>query len=414
MNASLARSPVLIADEAGIASKPAPAPRVYRRAYRGLVLLGDVLAVSFGVGAAAAAVWRLTGAQPSLGSCAAVVAFVIAAFGAHALYEKSYAIVRRDEFYYAAAISLLCAAVAFPVLLVIDVSAPSRIAAGVGLVLSGITIGMFRYCMRGAIGEHALFIERNAMVAGAPPGPIEPWLDEICRDGVPRHLVIDQPKTALHANALARAAARRGIVVALASESPWAQLGKRAFDVVVSLIALAVSAPLILLAALAVRVEDGGPALYSQPRIGRDGTIFSILKLRSMRSDAETTSGPVWAVEGDARVTTVGRFLRRTSIDELPQLINVLRGDMSIVGPRPERPVFVDTFSAKLPLYRERLIVSPGLTACSHLYMSRTMGSEAVDERLNYDLFYVRNWSLAMDIALILKTAAEVVFHRAA
>ena len=133
-----------------------------------------------------------------------------------------------------------------------------------------------------------------------------------------------------------------------------------------------------------------------------------------MSTDAEKHTGPVWVVDGDARVTRVGRFLRRTSIDELPQLVNVLRGEMSIVGPRPERPHFVQRFSETHPQYQERLSVSPGLTACSHLYMPRHVESDALAERLDYDLFYIRHWSLAMDIALLLKTASEVVFHRAA
>jgi lipopolysaccharide/colanic/teichoic acid biosynthesis glycosyltransferase len=113
-------------------------------------------------------------------------------------------------------------------------------------------------------------------------------------------------------------------------------------------------------------------------------------------------------------VTRVGRLLRRFSIDELPQIFNVLRGEMSVVGPRPERPVFIEQFSQANPRYAHRLAVPPGLTACSHLYMPRNVDSDQVDRRLDYDLFYIRHRSIAMDIALILKTAAEVVFHRAA
>lgn len=441
MNASLARRPLAIAETTGApVALPAPAPHVYRRAWRGLVLVADIIALAISFGVAVLAVWRIDGQRPSLGACVVAALLVVVALAAHELHEKTYAILRRDEFYYALAVALLCAAVIVPGFFVTDMSLGSRFAVALGVVLSGLTIGTVRYVLRRSIGESRLFVEPRVEVVETFSSDVDTWLNDLCARRSPTHLVIPEDAN-LPVNELARAAARRGIVVAVASKScapalsvraleldgatllevdvprigsPWARRTKRLLDVVVAALALTLAAPLLAAAALAILFEDGGPVVYSQPRTGRDGRIFRIFKLRSMRVDAEARTGPVWAVEGDARVTRVGRFLRRTSIDELPQLLNVLRGEMSIVGPRPERPVFVDAFAAELPQYRERLMVSPGLTACSHLYMRRNVESNAVEERLAYDLFYLRNWSLAMDVALVIKTAAEVVFHRAA
>lgn len=441
MNASLARTPVLVSEKAREALRPAPAPHVYRRRWRGVVVLADLAACSVAFALAVGIVWRLQGLRPSLGACVVAALLVIIAFAAHALHERTYAIVRRDEFYYALAVCALCAAAIVPAFFITDMSLGSRVAVAIGVLVSGITIGAARYALRSAVGERRLFVAPDVRIVEPPETGIDRWLDDLCRDGAPTHVVIPDPHRSLDVNALARAAARRGIVVAISAEScapalavrglslggetvleveiprvgsAWARLAKRSFDVTVAALALVAFAPVLLVAALAILLEDGRPVFYSQQRMGRDGKTFSILKLRSMGVDAEKKSGPVWAVGSDRRVTRVGRLLRRTSIDELPQLLNVLRGEMSIVGPRPERPVFVETFSEQLPHYRERLIVAPGLTACSHLYMRRDVEASAIGERLDYDLFYLRHWSLAMDVALVLKTAAEVVFHRAA
>lgn len=442
MNASLARRPVLASDRAGASViSPAPAPLVYERAWRGIVVLGDLVALGFAFGIAVAIVWRLMSVRPSLGACVVAALLLMLAFAAHDLHEKTYAILRRDELYYAPAVTMLCAVLIVPCFFVIDMSLQSCVAVALGVLLSGATIGMMRYFLRGGIGEGRLFIEPRVRMVTPPSADVETWLAEICSDGAPTHLVISEIVDGAALNDIARAAARRGIVVAIAEKScsaalsvrglvldgstlleldvprvdlPWGRRTKRAFDVFVAAMALAAATPVLLLAALAILLEDGAPVFYTQPRTGRDGNTFRIFKLRSMRADAEARTGPVWAVDGDERATRVGRVLRRTSIDELPQLVNVLRGEMSIVGPRPERPVFVKAFSAELPQYRERLIVAPGITACSHLYMPRSIESDAIGERLGYDLYYIRNWSLAMDIALLLKTAAEVAFHRAA
>jgi exopolysaccharide biosynthesis polyprenyl glycosylphosphotransferase len=208
---------------------------------------------------------------------------------------------------------------------------------------------------------------------------------------------------------------KQALIVArpLKATESSSRLGKRLFDLTVSLCAVVLFAPVMLLVAAAIAIEDGEPVLYRQERVGRDGKAFNILKFRSMGLNAEK-DGATFATVGDARVTRVGKFIRRTSLDELPQLFNVLKGDMSIVGPRPERPVFVNQFEEKYPRYAERHIMPPGITGWSQVYGKRVVGFEDVPDKLRGDLFYVENWSLFMDIAVCLKTAAEVLFHKAA
>jgi exopolysaccharide biosynthesis polyprenyl glycosylphosphotransferase len=208
---------------------------------------------------------------------------------------------------------------------------------------------------------------------------------------------------------------KQALIVArpLRATESSARLGKRLFDLTASLCAIVLFAPVMLLVAAAISIEDGEPVLYRQERVGRDGKTFQILKFRSMGLDSEK-NGAMLATVGDARVTRVGKFIRRTSLDELPQLFNVLKGEMSIVGPRPERPVFVQQFEEKYPRYAERHIMPPGITGWSQVYGKRVVGFEDVPEKLRGDLFYVENWSLFMDVAVCLKTAAEVLFHKAA
>ena len=182
---------------------------------------------------------------------------------------------------------------------------------------------------------------------------------------------------------------------------------KRTFDIVCTAAGLLALAPLLGLLALLVRLSSPGPILYRQDRVGRDGRQFRMLKFRSMRVDAEAASGPVWTVERDPRVTPIGRVLRRFSLDELPQLWNVLRGDMSLVGPRPERQVFVEKFSQELPRYFERHRVRSGLTGWAQVHGLR--GNTSVEERTLYDLHYVENWSLALDVKIILMTIHHVL-----
>lgn len=182
----------------------------------------------------------------------------------------------------------------------------------------------------------------------------------------------------------------------------WKLALKRAMDIVGSACALIVLSPLMLLIALLIKLDSKGPVFYTQERVGLDGKPFPILKFRSMRVDAEEQSGPVWATPDDPRRTRLGAFLRRTNLDELPQFINVLLGDMSLVGPRPERPVFVEEFKRIVPRYMERHKEKAGLTGWAQIHGLR--GDTSIVERTKYDLYYIENWSLLLDLKIILRT----------
>jgi exopolysaccharide biosynthesis polyprenyl glycosylphosphotransferase len=190
-------------------------------------------------------------------------------------------------------------------------------------------------------------------------------------------------------------------------------LPKALIDLSFAILGLVVLGPVMLACAIAIYAESRGPIFFRQERVGRNGRTFTILKFRSMRTDAEK-SGAVWATSNDARVTKVGRFLRKTSLDELPQIINVLKREMSIVGPRPEQTKFVDEFRESLDRYDERHLVRPGITGLSHVYMDRNVDQTAIPKRLEYDLFYIEHWSPVMDLSVIFKTACEVLLHRIA
>ncbi|MBI4398033.1 MAG: undecaprenyl-phosphate glucose phosphotransferase [Candidatus Omnitrophica bacterium] len=178
---------------------------------------------------------------------------------------------------------------------------------------------------------------------------------------------------------------------------------KRCMDIVVSFLSLVVLGPLMLLTALVVKLSDGGSVLYAQSRVGEDGKIFNIYKFRSMKVDAESRSGPQFAEDEDPRRTPLGGFLRKTNIDELPQLWNVLCGDMSLVGPRPERPVFVDQLKTDIPRYMSRHRVRSGITGWAQVNGLR--GGPPSEERIQYDLYYIENWSLWLDIKILIMTA---------
>jgi exopolysaccharide biosynthesis polyprenyl glycosylphosphotransferase len=190
---------------------------------------------------------------------------------------------------------------------------------------------------------------------------------------------------------------------------------KRLIDISASAIGLVITAPLMLLIALLIRLTSPGAVLYHQRRVGRHGRIFILHKFRSMWADAEAATGPVWASkQGDARVTAVGRFLRRTRLDELPQLWNVLKGDMSLVGPRPERPEFVGELTRQIPFYRQRHIVRPGLTGWAQVRYTYGASVEDALQKLQYDLFYIKNLSLALDVFIILDTVKTVLLRKGA
>ncbi|MCS6862277.1 MAG: undecaprenyl-phosphate glucose phosphotransferase [Abditibacteriales bacterium] len=202
------------------------------------------------------------------------------------------------------------------------------------------------------------------------------------------------------------------ITISSSPLTPWDCAVKRTFDVVVSALLLLLLAPMMAIIALLIRLTSRGPVLFKQERVGQDGKVFICYKFRTMREDAEAQTGPVWTTENDPRRTRLGAFLRRTSLDELPQLFNILKGDMSLVGPRPERPFFVEQFTQTVPRYAERHKVKAGLTGWAQVNGLR--GNTPIAERTLYDLYYLENWSLALDLKILIKTACEVLFHRTA
>jgi sugar transferase (PEP-CTERM system associated) len=192
------------------------------------------------------------------------------------------------------------------------------------------------------------------------------------------------------------------------------RLMKRAIDLSLSLLMAAGTVPLMLLTAALVWLEDGRPILYRQERVGENGRTFVLSKFRSMRRDAEKGGRPVWATDGDERVTRVGRFIRMTRLDELPQLWNVLRGDMSFVGPRPERPFFVDELSRQIPFYQQRHAVKPGLTGWAQVKYRYGSSLEDAMEKLRYDLYYIKHLSVFFDLTIVFDTVKVVLFRKGA
>jgi sugar transferase (PEP-CTERM system associated) len=189
---------------------------------------------------------------------------------------------------------------------------------------------------------------------------------------------------------------------------PYRRL-RRAFDVVTSLIGTALSLPIMILTAVAIRVESPGPVFYMQERVGLHGRKFRIFKFRSMQDDAEA-QGPVWASENDPRVTRVGRIIRRLHIDETPQFFNILRGEMSLIGPRPERTEFVERLEKHIPYYSERHLVKPGLTGWAQVSYPYGASIEDAREKHQYDLYYIKNQSPLLDAIILLETARVVLF----
>lgn len=185
---------------------------------------------------------------------------------------------------------------------------------------------------------------------------------------------------------------------------------KRSMDIGVSSLGLILSSPLALITALAVRIDSPGPVIYRQERVGRLGKIFTIYKFRSMVTNAEDKSGPVWASDEDARITRVGRIIRKLRLDEIPQLWNVLAGDMSFVGPRPERAYFVERLNRDIPYYAERHNVKPGITGWAQVCFPYGSSPAAALEKLNYDLYYIKHSSFSMDVTIMLQTIKIILF----
>jgi sugar transferase (PEP-CTERM system associated) len=187
---------------------------------------------------------------------------------------------------------------------------------------------------------------------------------------------------------------------------------KRTVDVLSASVGLILSAPIILLMAAIVKFTSPGPVFYSQRRVGCDGRIFTVHKLRSMCNDAERHTGPVWAQGGDSRITPVGQFMRRTRLDELPQFWNILIGQMSLVGPRPERPEFVQSLAQQIPFYGTRHVVRPGLTGWAQVRYTYGATVEDAIEKLQYDLFYIKNLSITLDLFIMFETVKTVILRK--
>ena len=184
----------------------------------------------------------------------------------------------------------------------------------------------------------------------------------------------------------------------------WERRVKRLFDILFSGFVLIVFSPLWLLVALTIKLDSHGSVFYSQERLGRNGKLFHVYKFRSMVRDAESISGPVWADKNDPRVTRVGKIVRKLRIDEIPQLLNVLKGDMSLVGPRPERPYFVERLKMEIPYYTRRFRVRPGITGWAQIKHQYDQSFDDVRKKIQYDLYYIENMSLRMDLKIILNT----------
>ena len=196
------------------------------------------------------------------------------------------------------------------------------------------------------------------------------------------------------------------------SETPlegWSRFVKRAFDLIVAGAAIVVLSPVMAAVAVAIWLEDRGPIFYRQVRMGLDGKPFDILKFRSMRVGAENDTGAVWADRDDPRRTKVGRLIRAWSLDELPQLWNVVTGDMSVVGPRPERPQFVEQFRSEYPHYMLRHKVRAGMTGWAQVHGWR--GNTSIRKRIEHDLYYIENWSLMLDLKILFMTVVHGLKH---
>lgn len=192
----------------------------------------------------------------------------------------------------------------------------------------------------------------------------------------------------------------------------WEKKLKRLMDIILSLGLIVFSMPITVISSIIIKLESKGPVFYKQERMGLNGKLFKIYKFRSMVSDAEKISGPVWSTKDDPRITKFGRFMRKVRIDEIPQMLNILKGDMSFVGPRPERPFFVEKLSLEIPLYKRRLKVRPGVTGWAQVKHKYDENIEDVKMKTRYDLFYIENMSLRMDFKIIFRTVFVVLFGK--
>ena len=181
-------------------------------------------------------------------------------------------------------------------------------------------------------------------------------------------------------------------------------------DYSISFIGLLIASPILIVTGIAIKMTSSGPVFYTQVRVGKDGRLFNIIKFRTMRADAEFQSGPVWTKKNDSRITSIGKFLRETHIDELPQLINVLKGDMATIGPRPERPHFVEMLNDEIQGYTRRLAVKPGITGLAQCYCKADETITDVRRKLRYDVLYIKNRCWRLDMQIIWRTLSLSLF----
>ncbi len=192
----------------------------------------------------------------------------------------------------------------------------------------------------------------------------------------------------------------------------WEKRLKRVLDVLISFLILALSLPVSIISAIAIKLDSKGSVFFTQERCGMNGEVFRMIKFRSMYTDAEDLTGPVWSIKDDPRITRIGKIIRKLRIDEIPQMVNVLKGEMSIVGPRPERPFFVEKLAEEIPYYKRRLKVRPGITGWAQVKHKYDETIEDVKVKLRYDLFYIENMSLRMDFKIIFRTIFVVLFGK--
>lgn len=227
-------------------------------------------------------------------------------------------------------------------------------------------------------------------------------------EGIALHDYVSLSESLVHAIPVSHINDQWLMAVAMNSEAPRIRRAKRALDVLVSLVGLVPGIPLMALAGLLVKLTSKGPMLYAQTRLGLGGKPYTLYKLRTMCQDAEA-HGAVWAASRDPRVTPVGHWLRKWRIDEIPQLFNILKGEMSLVGPRPERPEFTQQLAKVVPFYEERLLVQPGLTGWAQVCFPYAASIEAAARKLEYDLYYIKNMNLLLDISILLRTFKTIL-----
>lgn len=266
-----------------------------------------------------------------------------------------------------------------------------------------------------ALAPDRLRAQRIWAVVATEPGMVPPAVRRRCEDaGVPVLGEADLYEQRFYRVDLEQLP-EGWLATARGANEHWLEaVLRRGFDITASLALLLLTLPLLLLTALAIRLDSPGPILYRQERVGRNGRVFMLFKFRSMRVDAEADGKPLWASRQDPRVTRVGRFIRLTRIDEIPQVLNVLRGDMAFIGPRPERPAFVERLAREIPRYKDRGCVKPGITGWAQVNYPYGASVEDARNKLAYDLYYIRHRSLALDLMILVATIRVVLFQEGA